>query len=136
MAEIAEVQIMKPRNVTMGGDTHKGVTQVAYTLNKANLYPVYKEDDMVPSAYEQIRSNQPAVIVRITTMNTAAMTGLLEEAAGALTLEGKVPGTAGEKLFTFANLQWRTGQGGIQNERAGEHTLEGWATGLTIGDVV
>ncbi|MBB6429222.1 hypothetical protein [Algisphaera agarilytica] len=130
MPDIEEKQIMKPRNLTMGGDVHKGVTNISFRLNKKNLYPVFKEDDLTPSAYEQVRSNQPAVTVRITTMSREALEGLVD-LVGDMTVEGKEPGTSNKTVFTFTSAQFLGGEGSIQNERAGEFTLEAQAIGYS-----
>ena len=125
MAEIVERQVIKPDTLTMGGDTHRGITQVNVELNTKNLYPVFHEGDLSPRAYEPIRNTSAAVSLRVTSMSRDALTSLLNQPAGDVTYRTKEPGTSNFTISTVTSVDWTSGSVTASQERSGEFQISG-----------
>jgi hypothetical protein len=128
MAEIAEVQIMKPRTFSDGTDTYKGIRECRWQVNPLPSVGVRLEGELRPSRLESIESDTPKVTGSLI-FSGPAPDALLDTNITEATFSVRdVTTAAGTRTVTFDNLIIKGSSGGANNRNVGEFTYQFEAT--------
>jgi hypothetical protein len=133
MADVAEVQLMKPRSFSDGTDTYKGILEVQWQQNPLNSVPVRLEGELRPSRHELTETDTPAVT------GTARFSGpapdaLLDTLIASGTFTGRdVTHASNSSTVTFTNLVIKSSQGGVNNRSVGGFSYQFEATAVDVG---
>ncbi|MEM6392510.1 MAG: hypothetical protein AAF797_07035 [Planctomycetota bacterium] len=132
MATQAELITIKPRALTYGGDDYPGIQELSYTKNPPPTLPIRYEDELLPSGYESVQSDQDPINGSITSQSEATLETLADQVGGGnMTIGYKQAGTSNLRTKTFTGTFFRQGQGSITQVRLGVYRLNFVATAVS-----
>ena len=135
MPTFDEIQLVQPRNFTIGSDIYKGLTDIQPRKNAPVTMAVLKEDDITPSAYHQMQNDQPAVQLTVSSKSYQVLTQLAGTSAAQATYTATEAGTSNQYVVTLTNPVFEGSSGSIQQNRVGGFSLGLKATAIDIDPV-
>ncbi|MEL7087794.1 MAG: hypothetical protein AAGL98_05030 [Planctomycetota bacterium] len=131
MAEVAEVQFMKPAAFTIGADVYRGTTGLQFSKNAGEYYNVIPEGAMEPTRQEQIESERVPVEFTVSG-NSIQLLNLSGTQAATATIAGVDAMTGNAVTITLTNPSFRGSQGSPDRKRPGTYSLRGEATAIAF----
>ena len=133
MADVPEVQLMKPRTFSDGTDTYKGIRQVQWQTNPLATYGVRLEGELRPNRHELIESDTPKVTGSID-FSGPAPDAMLDTLIASGTFSARdVTHASNASTVTFTNLTIKGSQGGVDNRTTRGFSYQFEATAVAVG---
>ncbi|MEM7626575.1 MAG: hypothetical protein AAF333_13345 [Planctomycetota bacterium] len=131
MAEVPEIQFMKPAAFTVGADVYRGTTGLQFTKNEGEFYNVIPEGELTPTRQEQVQSDRPSVEFTVSG-NSIQLLNLSGTQAATATIVGVDAMTGNAVTITLTNPSFRNSQGSPDRTRPGTYSLRGEATAIAF----
>jgi len=131
MAEIAEIQFMKPADFTVGNDVYKGTTSFQFSKNDGKFYNVIPEGELAPTRQEPIQTSRPSAEFTIQS-NSIQVLNLSGTQSPTATVNGVDAMTGNPVVVTLTNASFM-GSGGNPNlTQPGSYSIRGEATDIAF----
>lgn len=131
MADVTEIQFMKPADFTIGTDVYKGTTALQFSKNDGEYYNVIPEGSLAPTRQEKIQSDRPPVEFTVQS-NSIQVINLSGTQGATATLSGVDAMTGNPVTITITNPSFKGSQGSPDRTRPGTYSIRGEATDIAF----
>ena len=131
MADIAQIEFMKPNSFTVGSDVYKGTGTIRVTKNGQRYYRPIPEGSLTPSRSEPIENDQPPVTFEIQSKSLQLL-NLTDTQAASCTVAGVDAMTGTAVTVTLTNPSFGSSNAGGSQTQPGPFSISGEATDVAF----